>query len=211
MFTLPATKISPEKWPSQKRFHLRTIDFCGAMLVSGSARAQPPAQPPGKLAVNVLLPTRAPSEIRLVLLWAVSPWKKKHCRCFSEAFVQPWKPGCKSRNKIKTLTVKRCIMGNLVQGTQPLVPPKPLPGNKTSNKGVPLNFHQNILGESCVFWLFDFRVVNTWCKFRCFEFFGFAWRCLQNEKVDQRILCKWWLNQPNWAVFFELDHLSRYR
>lgn len=137
--------------------------------------------------------------------------KKKHCRCFSEAFVQPWKPGCKSRNKIKTLTVKRCIMGNLVQGTQPLVPPKPLPGNKTSNKGVPLNFHQNILGESCVFWLFDFRVVNTWCKFRCFEFFGFAWRCLQNEKVDQRILCKWWLNQPNWAVFFELDHLSRYR
>lgn len=64
MFTLPETKIASEKWPFQKRFHLPTIDFCGAMLVSGSATAQLP----GKLAVNVLLPTRAPSEIRLVLL-----------------------------------------------------------------------------------------------------------------------------------------------
>ena len=99
MFTLPETKISSEKWPSQKRFHLPTIDFCEAMSVSGSARAQPP----GKLAVNVLLPTRAPSEIRLVLLWAVSPLKTKTLSLFQWGFCPTVKKKWfeKARNKKK--------------------------------------------------------------------------------------------------------------
>ena len=67
MIHSPDTNMAPENRPKPTRKGLSSNhSFSGIKSLLVSGRAGP--DQPDKLAVNVLLPTRAPSEIRLVLL-----------------------------------------------------------------------------------------------------------------------------------------------